>query len=87
MSYDEFLRGARAVIAPARRVAFHVVRRVFEDDAYADRAFAAAADELDARDRALSRSESPTAPCSGCERSTTGSTRSAAGPCASSTRP
>ncbi len=41
------------MIAPARRVAFHVVRRVFEDDAYADRAFAAAAGELDARDRAL----------------------------------
>jgi 16S rRNA (cytosine967-C5)-methyltransferase len=43
------------VIAPARRVAFHVVRRVFEDDAYADRAFAAAAEELDARDRALAQ--------------------------------
>ena len=43
------------MIAPARRVAFHVVRRVFEDDAYADRAFAAAADELDARDRALAQ--------------------------------
>jgi 16S rRNA (cytosine967-C5)-methyltransferase len=43
------------LIAPARRVAFNVVRRVFEDDAYADRAFAAAADELDARDRALAQ--------------------------------
>ena len=43
------------MIAPARRVAFHVVRRVFEDDAYADRAFAAAAGELDARDRALAQ--------------------------------
>ena len=37
MGYDEFLRGA-AVIAPARRAAFDVVRRVFEEDAYADRA-------------------------------------------------
>jgi len=37
----------------ARRVAFDVVRRVFEDDAYADRAFRAAADaaRLDERDR------------------------------------
>jgi len=43
------------VIAPARRVAYEVVRRVFEDDAYADRAFAAAASALDARDRALAQ--------------------------------
>jgi 16S rRNA (cytosine967-C5)-methyltransferase len=43
------------LIAPARRVAFQVVRRVFEDDAYADRAFAAAATELDERDRALAQ--------------------------------
>ena len=43
------------MIAPARRVAFEVVRRVFEDDAYADRAFAAAAGELDERDRALAQ--------------------------------
>jgi 16S rRNA (cytosine967-C5)-methyltransferase len=43
------------VIAPARRVAFNVVRRVFEDDAYADRVFATAAEELDARDRALAQ--------------------------------
>jgi 16S rRNA (cytosine967-C5)-methyltransferase len=43
------------VIAPARRVAFEVVRRVFEDDAYADRAFAAAAGGLDERDRALAQ--------------------------------
>jgi 16S rRNA (cytosine967-C5)-methyltransferase len=43
------------VIAPARRVAFDVVRRVFEDDAYADRAFAAAAGKLDERDRALAQ--------------------------------
>jgi 16S rRNA (cytosine967-C5)-methyltransferase len=43
------------VIAPARRTAYEVVRRVFEDDAYADRAFAAAAAGLDARDRALAQ--------------------------------
>jgi 16S rRNA (cytosine967-C5)-methyltransferase len=35
----------------ARRVAFEVVRRVFEEDAYADRAFRSAAQELDERDR------------------------------------
>jgi 16S rRNA (cytosine967-C5)-methyltransferase len=43
------------VIAPARRVAVQVVRRVFEDDAYADRTFAGAAGKLDARDRALAQ--------------------------------
>ena len=39
----------------ARRVAFDVLRRVFEDGAYADRAFRAAADSagLDERDRAF----------------------------------
>src|SRR5271156_3063007 len=40
-------------IAPARRCAFAVLRRVFEDGAYADRALQAEARELDARDRAL----------------------------------
>jgi 16S rRNA (cytosine967-C5)-methyltransferase len=43
------------VIAPARRAAFDTVRRVFEDDAYADRAFTAAAQGLDDRDRALAQ--------------------------------
>jgi len=43
------------MIAPARRVAFNVVRRVFEDDAYADRVFAPAAEQLDTRDRALAQ--------------------------------
>jgi 16S rRNA (cytosine967-C5)-methyltransferase len=42
-------------ISPARRVAYDVVRRVFEDGAYADRAFASAAAELDHRDRALAQ--------------------------------
>ncbi|HZQ64318.1 MAG TPA: transcription antitermination factor NusB [Gaiellaceae bacterium] len=46
---------ARAAVSPARRVAFEVVRRVFEDGAYADRVFAAAAAGLDARDRALAQ--------------------------------
>jgi len=43
------------VIAPARRAAYEVLRRVFEQDAYADRAFAAAAEGLDQRDRALAQ--------------------------------
>jgi 16S rRNA (cytosine967-C5)-methyltransferase len=43
------------VIAPARRAAYEVVRRVFEDGAYADRALASAVDGLDARDRALAQ--------------------------------
>jgi 16S rRNA (cytosine967-C5)-methyltransferase len=42
-------------ISPARRAAFEVVRRVFEDDAYADRAFRTVAAELDRRDRALAQ--------------------------------
>jgi len=46
---------ARAAVAPARRAAYEVVLRVFEDDAYADRAFATVAKELDARDRALAQ--------------------------------
>jgi 16S rRNA (cytosine967-C5)-methyltransferase len=42
-------------ISPARTVAHAVAMRVFEDDAYADRAFASAAAELDERDRALAQ--------------------------------
>ena len=42
-------------IAPARRVANRVVRRVFEEEAYADRAFASEAAGLDQRDRALAQ--------------------------------
>jgi 16S rRNA (cytosine967-C5)-methyltransferase len=42
-------------IAPARRAAYEVLRRVFEQDAYADRALAAAAEGLDQRDRALAQ--------------------------------
>jgi 16S rRNA (cytosine967-C5)-methyltransferase len=40
-------------IAPARRCAYTVLRRVFERGAYADRALQAESKQLDARDRAL----------------------------------
>jgi 16S rRNA (cytosine967-C5)-methyltransferase len=43
------------VIAPARRAAFEVVRRVFEEEAYADRALVSAVEGLDDRDRALAQ--------------------------------
>ncbi len=43
------------MIAPARRSAYEVVRRVFEEEAYADRALASAVEGLDARDRALAQ--------------------------------
>ncbi len=46
---------ARAAIAPARTAAFEVLRRVFEEDAYADRVFRTAAKGLDERDRALAQ--------------------------------
>ena len=42
-------------ISPARRAGFETVLRVFEDDAYADRAFRTAADRLEPRDRALAQ--------------------------------
>jgi 16S rRNA (cytosine967-C5)-methyltransferase len=45
----------RAAISPARRAAFDVLQRVFEDEAYADRALPAAAKSLDERDRALAQ--------------------------------
>jgi len=43
------------VIAPARHAAYEVLLRVFEDDAYADRALRSASQRLDDRDRALAR--------------------------------
>ncbi|HEY1507760.1 MAG TPA: 16S rRNA (cytosine(967)-C(5))-methyltransferase RsmB [Solirubrobacteraceae bacterium] len=43
----------RKPISPARACAYKVLRRVFEQGAYADRALAAEARELDHRDRAL----------------------------------
>ncbi len=42
-----------AAVSPARAAAFDVLLRVFEDDAYADRALRTAAADLDERDRAL----------------------------------
>jgi 16S rRNA (cytosine967-C5)-methyltransferase len=43
------------VISPARRAAYEVLLRVFEQDAYADRAFRSAAEGLDERDRAFAQ--------------------------------
>jgi len=43
------------VISPARAAAYEVLLRVFEQDAYADRAFRTAARDLDERDRALAQ--------------------------------
>jgi 16S rRNA (cytosine967-C5)-methyltransferase len=42
-------------VSPARRAAFDVLLRVFEDGAYADRALRGATDGLDDRERALAR--------------------------------
>src|SRR6186997_287672 len=44
-----------AAVGPARVAAFDVLLRVFEDDAYADRALRTAAAALDERDRALAQ--------------------------------
>jgi 16S rRNA (cytosine967-C5)-methyltransferase len=46
-------RVARGRVSPARACALRVIRRVFEQDAYADRALASEAAELEPRDRAL----------------------------------
>jgi 16S rRNA (cytosine967-C5)-methyltransferase len=43
------------VISPARRVAYEVLLRVFEQEAYADRAFRSAAEGLDERERAFAQ--------------------------------
>jgi 16S rRNA (cytosine967-C5)-methyltransferase len=43
------------MIAPARRAAYDVIRRVFEEEAYADRALDSAVEGLDSRDRALAQ--------------------------------
>ncbi|HEX2506548.1 MAG TPA: transcription antitermination factor NusB [Gaiellaceae bacterium] len=42
-------------MTPARQVAYEVVRRVFEEGAYADRAFRSAAQGLDPRERAFAQ--------------------------------
>jgi 16S rRNA (cytosine967-C5)-methyltransferase len=49
----EYSRGQVANVAPARVCAYVVVRRVFEDGAFADQAFHGEAAGLDPRDRAL----------------------------------
>jgi 16S rRNA (cytosine967-C5)-methyltransferase len=48
-------RPAVTTVAPARRAAYTVLRRVFEDGAWADRSLRAAAGGLDERDRALAQ--------------------------------
>src|ERR1700751_6452094 len=45
--------GSQPSVAPARRCAYDVLRRVFEHDEFADRALNACAAALDRRDRAL----------------------------------
>jgi 16S rRNA (cytosine967-C5)-methyltransferase len=42
-------------VSPARRAAFETIRRVFEDDAYADRAFRGSVEGIDPRERALAQ--------------------------------
>ena len=42
-------------VSPARRAAYEVLSRVFEQDAYADRAFRTAAEGLDERERAFAQ--------------------------------
>ena len=42
-------------VSPARRVAYEVLLRVFEQDAYADRVFRSAAKDLDERERAFAQ--------------------------------
>jgi len=42
-------------VSPARRAAYEVLLRVFEQDAYADRAFRTAAKDLDDRERAFAQ--------------------------------
>jgi 16S rRNA (cytosine967-C5)-methyltransferase len=44
-----------AAVSPARRAAYEVLLRVFEQEAYADRAFRSAAEGLDERERAFAR--------------------------------
>src|SRR6266700_7578049 len=43
------------MVSPARQAAYETVRRVFEQDAYADRALRSAVADLDQRDRALAQ--------------------------------
>jgi 16S rRNA (cytosine967-C5)-methyltransferase len=48
--------GRPRAITPARRVAYEVIRRTFEEDAWTDRAFTAAADRMDLTGRQLAQS-------------------------------
>ena len=50
-----FISWAGVSASPARRASFRVVRRVFEQEAFADQALRAASDGLDARERAFAR--------------------------------
>ena len=50
-----FLSSTGVPASPARRAAFRVIRRVVEQDAFADQALHAEADGLDARERAFAR--------------------------------
>ena len=43
------------MISPARRAAYEVLLRVFEQEAYADRAFRSAAEGLEERERAFAQ--------------------------------
>lgn len=52
-STDGRIGGVSTRVAPARRCAYAVVRRVFEQGAYADRALQSEVEHLNARDRAL----------------------------------
>src|ERR671924_936562 len=49
------MRSSARVVSDARSAAHEVLLRVFEHDAYADRAFATAAAQLDDRERALAQ--------------------------------
>jgi 16S rRNA (cytosine967-C5)-methyltransferase len=49
------LRLPHVSVSPARRAAYEVLLRVFEQDAYADRAFRSAAEGLDERERAFAQ--------------------------------
>jgi 16S rRNA (cytosine967-C5)-methyltransferase len=53
LSSESRQRGPILKAVRARGVAYEVVRRVFEEDAYADRAFRSLAESLDERDRAF----------------------------------
>ena len=63
---------SQPAVAPARRCAYAVLRRVFEDGAWADRALRGEAERigLDARDLGLA-TRLATAPCSAAPRSIT----------------